>query len=54
LILILDHRFRFDRLWATRLGLAVQFQDMDVVSLAVEKRTGQSFLAERGGPLVER
>ena len=35
-------------------GLAVHFQDMDMMGQAVEERAGQTFLAERGGPLVER
>ena len=35
-------------------GLAIHFQNVDVVSQAVEERAGQTFLAERGGPLVER
>jgi hypothetical protein len=35
-------------------GLAVHFQNVDVVGQSVEERAGQPFLAERGGPLVER
>ena len=35
-------------------GFAVHFQDVDVVGQAVEERAGETFLAERGGPLVER
>ncbi len=35
-------------------GLAVHFQDMDVVGQAVEGRAGEAFLAECGGPFVER
>ena len=33
-------------------GLAVHFQDMDVVGQAVEERAGEAFLAECGGPFV--
>ena len=35
-------------------GLAVQFQDIDVVGQAVEERASEAFLAECGGPFVER
>ena len=35
-------------------GLAVHFQNVDVVGQTVEERAGQTFLSERGGPLVER
>ena len=35
-------------------GLAVHFQDVDVVGQTIEQRAGQTFLAERGVPLVER
>ena len=35
-------------------GFAVHLQDVDVVGQAVEERAGETFLAERGGPLVER
>ena len=35
-------------------GLAVHFQNVDVVGQMVEERAGQTFLAEGGGPLVER
>ena len=35
-------------------GLAVHFQNVDVVIQTVEERAGQTFLAERGGPLLER
>ena len=35
-------------------GLAIHFQNVDVVGQTVEERAGQTFLAECGGPLVER
>ena len=34
-------------------GLAVHLEDMDVVGQAVEKRAGQAFFTECGGPLVK-
>ena len=46
--------FSFRAALREAVGLAVHFQDMDVMGQAVEKRACETFFAEGGGPFVER